>query len=91
LFTSGSQNAFEALDSAAAGGIAYWVGFQRSQANMCGEDQNVPFDLVTEIYRSEMANGSSYIATLIPTNAAVAHAHSEGRYPAHPDRCRSSE
>jgi hypothetical protein len=36
LFTSGSENAFEALDSAAAGDIAYWVGFQRSQANMRG-------------------------------------------------------
>jgi hypothetical protein len=36
-FSSGSENAFEALDSAAAGDIAYWVGFQRSQANMRGE------------------------------------------------------
>ena len=54
LFTSGSENAFEALDSAAAADIAYWVGFQRSQANMCGEDKPVPFDLrVTEIYRRE--------------------------------------
>lgn len=53
-FSSGSQNAFEALDSAAAGDIAYWVGFQRSQANMRGEDRPVSFDLrVTEIYRRE--------------------------------------
>ena len=53
-FSSGSQNAFEALDSAAAGDIAYWVGFQRSQANMRGEDRPVWFDLrVTEIYRRE--------------------------------------
>ena len=54
LFTRGSENAFEVLDSAAAGDIAYWVGFQRSQANMRGEDQPIPFDLrVTEIYRRE--------------------------------------
>jgi ketosteroid isomerase-like protein len=54
LFTSGSDNSFESLDSAAGGDIAYWVGFQRSQANMRGEDQPVPFDLrVTEIYRRE--------------------------------------
>ena len=53
-FSSGSQNAFEALDSAAAVDIAYWVGFQRSQANMRGEDRPVSFDLrVTEIYRRE--------------------------------------
>jgi len=54
LFTGGSENAFEVLDSAAAGDIAYWVGLQRSQANMRGEDQPIPFDLrVTEIYRRE--------------------------------------
>jgi hypothetical protein len=29
-FTSGSENAFEALDSAANGDITYWVGCQRS-------------------------------------------------------------
>ena len=53
-FTAGSENAFEALDSAAGGDVAYWVGYQRSQANMRGEDQPVPFDLrVTEIYRRE--------------------------------------
>jgi hypothetical protein len=93
LFTSGSENAFEALDSAAAGDIAYWVGFQRSQANMRGEDKPVPFDLrVTEIYRRENGQRSSSIATLIPNKtAAVADAPSEGRYPAHPDRCPSSE
>ena len=34
--------------------LAYWVGFQRSQANMRGQDQPVPFDLrVTEVYRRE--------------------------------------
>jgi len=54
LFTGGSENAFDVLASAAAGDIAYWVGFQRSQANMRGEDQPIPFDLrVTEIYRRE--------------------------------------
>ena len=54
LFTSGSVNTFEPLDSAAGIDIAYWVGFQRSQANMRGEDQPVPFDLrVTEVYRRE--------------------------------------
>jgi ketosteroid isomerase-like protein len=54
LFTSGSENAFEVLDSAATADIAYWVGFQRSQANMRGEDQPIPFDLrLTEIYRRE--------------------------------------
>jgi hypothetical protein len=42
LFTSGSENAFEALDSAADGDIAYWVGFQRSQANMRGEHHQCP-------------------------------------------------
>lgn len=54
LFASGSVNTFEPLDSAASDDIAYWVGFQRSQANMRGEDQPVPFNLrVTEIYRRE--------------------------------------
>jgi ketosteroid isomerase-like protein len=54
LFASGSENAFESLDSAAGGDIAYWVGFQRSEANMRGEDRPVAFDLrVTEIYRRE--------------------------------------
>ncbi len=54
LFVSGSENRFETLDWAADGDIGYWVGFQRSQANMRGQDQPVPFDLrVTEIYRRE--------------------------------------
>src|SRR4051812_37683050 len=41
LFTSGSVNRFEPLDSAASSDIAYWVGFQRSRANMRGEGQPV--------------------------------------------------
>jgi ketosteroid isomerase-like protein len=54
LFTSCTENAFETLDSATSDDIAYWVGFQRSQASMRGEDQPVRFDLrVTEIYRRE--------------------------------------
>ena len=53
-FASDSENRFETLDSAADADIGYWVGFQRSQANMRGQDQPVPFDLrVTEIYRRE--------------------------------------
>jgi ketosteroid isomerase-like protein len=53
-FASGSVNTFEPLDSAASSDIAYWVGFQRSQANMRGKDQPVLFDLrVTEVYRRE--------------------------------------
>jgi ketosteroid isomerase-like protein len=54
LFASGSENRFETLDSAADCEVGYWVGFQRSRANMRGQDQPVPFDLrVTEIYRRE--------------------------------------
>ena len=54
LFASGSENQFETLDSAADGDVGYWVGFQRSQANMRGQDQPVLFNLrVTEIYRRE--------------------------------------
>ena len=53
-FASDSENRFETLDSAADADIGYWVGFQRSQANMRGQDQPVLFDLrMTEIYRRE--------------------------------------
>ena len=53
-FAIGSENTFQALDSAAGDDIAYWVGFQRSQANVRGEELPVPFNLrVTEIYRRE--------------------------------------
>jgi ketosteroid isomerase-like protein len=53
-FASGGENTFEAFDSAASDDIAYWIGFQRSQAYMRGEEQPVPFNLrVTEIYRRE--------------------------------------
>jgi ketosteroid isomerase-like protein len=54
VFTSCTENAFETLDSASGDDIAYWVGFQRSEASMRGADQPVRFDLrVTEIYRRE--------------------------------------
>jgi ketosteroid isomerase-like protein len=53
-FASDSENRFETLDSAADADSGYWIGFQRSQANMRGQDQPVPFDLrVTEVYRRE--------------------------------------
>ena len=68
-FASDSENRFETLDSAADADIGYWVGFQRSQANMRSQDQPVPFNLrMTEIAAST-TNGSSYIATLIPSNS----------------------
>ena len=53
-FSSGSTNEMETLDSAAGDDIAFWVGFQRSQARLVGKDEPVPFELrVTEIYRRE--------------------------------------
>jgi hypothetical protein len=70
-FASDSENRFETLDSAADADSGYWIGFQRSQANMRGQDQPVPFDLrVTEIYRRKHDQWKLvYIATLIPSNS----------------------
>lgn len=54
LFEAGSTNRFEILHMAAADGIAYWVGFQRSRARMRGQNDPVLFNLrVTEIFRRE--------------------------------------
>jgi ketosteroid isomerase-like protein len=54
VFTAGSENVMETLDAAAGDEIAFWVGFQRSEARMRGQEEPVSFDLrVTEIYRRE--------------------------------------
>lgn len=53
-FDSGSNNQFEIIDMQADGGIAYWVGVQRSSARLQGKVEPVPFNLrVTEIFRRE--------------------------------------
>ena len=54
VFTEGSENVMETLDAAAGDEIAFWVGLQRSEARMRGQEDPVSFDLrVTEIYRKE--------------------------------------
>jgi ketosteroid isomerase-like protein len=54
VFTEGSENVMETLDAAAGDEIAFWVGLQRSEARMRGQEEPVSFDLrVTEIYRRE--------------------------------------
>jgi ketosteroid isomerase-like protein len=54
VFAEGSDNSMETLDAAAGDEIAFWVGRQKSQARMHGQDEPVAFDLrVTEIYRRE--------------------------------------
>jgi ketosteroid isomerase-like protein len=53
-FTSGGTSAFETLQMAASGGLAYWVGIQHFTVRKRGEAQSVPMNLrVTEVFRRE--------------------------------------
>jgi len=54
VFAPGSGNTMETLDSGAGDDVGFWVGRQRSQARIRGQDNPVAFDhRITEIYRRE--------------------------------------
>lgn len=50
LFSPGSKNRLEILDSRASGDIGYWVGLQHFQGMMGGKRQNLTLR-ITEIFR----------------------------------------
>lgn len=53
-FEPGGSNTFDVMHQAADGGLAYWVGVQRSVVHIRGRDEPVPMELrVTEIFRWE--------------------------------------
>lgn len=53
-FNEGSDNKFEMIQYGASGEIGFWVGIQRSNARIAGQENPVKLDLrVTEIFRLE--------------------------------------
>lgn len=59
LFKPGSENVFETMHSGVSGDLAYWVGLQRSVAQMHGQEKGVPMNLrVTESSAVRTAHGS---------------------------------
>ena len=53
-FDSGSETHFEILQMEAAGGLAFWAGFQKASMRMKGKEEAIPMNIrVTEIFRRE--------------------------------------
>lgn len=56
-----SETVMKTLDSGAGDDIGFWVGLQRTQAHMQGQDKPVTFDhRVTKIYRREGGTTGSW-------------------------------